>query len=97
MDPAGYPLLTVLGRYGPQRISELGSVLELDKSTVSRQVDGAARIGLVQRRPDPTDARARLVDLTPEGRARMATLQTEQLVRWRTSLDSWGGRRISAG
>ena len=89
LDPATYPLLTVLVRHGAQRVSELGGLLELDKSTVSRQVDAAARLGLVQRVLDPTDARARLVDLTPLGQGRMTALHAEQLDRWRSSLATW--------
>jgi DNA-binding MarR family transcriptional regulator len=89
LDPASYPLLTLLVLHGPQRISELGSRLELDKSTVSRQVAAAVRLGLVERVPDPSDARARLVDLTPDGRRRMSALRREQLHRWRASPATW--------
>jgi DNA-binding MarR family transcriptional regulator len=89
LDPASYPVLAVLVRDGPQRSSALGVVLELDKSTVSRQVDAAVRLGLVERVPDPTDARARLVGLTEEGRARMGSQRAQQLDRWRSSLTAW--------
>ena len=53
LEPAVYPLIVVLGRTGPQRLSSLVKALELDKSTLSRQVDSAVRAGLVQRIPDP--------------------------------------------
>ena len=39
-----------------------------DKATMSRIVDGMQGRGLVRRRPDPADARGRLVSLTPEAR-----------------------------
>ena len=39
-----------------------------DKPTMSRIVDGMESRGLVRRRPDPADARGRLVSLTPEAR-----------------------------
>jgi DNA-binding MarR family transcriptional regulator len=89
LDPATYPVLALLVRDGALRMSALGAGLELDKSTVSRQVDAAVRLGLVVRVPDPTDARARLVDLTPEGRARMSSLHVQQIARWRASLGTW--------
>jgi DNA-binding MarR family transcriptional regulator len=89
LDPATYPVLALLVRDGAQRLSTLGAALELDKSTVSRQVDAAVRLGLVERVPDPTDARARLVGLTPEGQARMGSLHVQQLDRWRASLGTW--------
>jgi DNA-binding MarR family transcriptional regulator len=37
-----------------------------DKATMSRIVEGMQARGLVKRRPDPEDARNRLVSLTPE-------------------------------
>ncbi|MCU1620729.1 MAG: MarR family transcriptional regulator [Modestobacter sp.] len=89
LDPGTYPVLALLVRDGPQRLSALGTVLELDKSTVSRQVDAAVRLGLVERVPDPTDARARLIGLTAEGRTRMGSLHTQQIDRWRGSLATW--------
>jgi DNA-binding MarR family transcriptional regulator len=89
LEPATYPLIVVLGRTGPQRLSSLVKMLELDKSTLSRQVDAAVRAGLVERVPDPDDARARLVALTDEGRARFTEQYEHRLRRWRASLEDW--------
>ena len=89
LDPAAYPLVVLLAARGPLRLTELGAALELDKSTVSRQVDSVVRLGLAERLPDPTDARARLIGLTTDGRARAGRLQEEQLVHWRASLATW--------
>jgi DNA-binding MarR family transcriptional regulator len=89
LDPATFPLLAVLVRHGNQRVSDLSTLLELDKSTVSRQIDAAARVGLVERVADPGDARVRRVELTAEGRERMGALHDEELARWRASLATW--------
>ena len=89
LDPTAYPLVAVLGRRGPTRPSELGDLLYLDRSTVTRQVDAAARLGLVTRLPDPTDARARLVALTEEAGRRLRELQVERTRRWRAALATW--------
>lgn len=89
LDPTAYPLVAVLGRRGPTRPSELGELLYLDRSTVTRQVDSAARLGLVTRVPDPTDARARLVALTEETGRRLQELQEERTRRWRAALATW--------
>jgi DNA-binding MarR family transcriptional regulator len=89
LDPAAYPLVVLLATRGPLRLTELGAALELDKSTVSRQVDSIVRLGLAERSPDPSDARARLIRLTTDGRARAGRLQEEQLGNWRASLATW--------
>ncbi len=47
---------------------ELAGVLDLDKSTLSRTVDGLARLGLIERRPHPTDRRFTLLAPTPAGK-----------------------------
>lgn len=49
------------------RMSELAGYLGLDRSTISGLVDRAQRRGLLQREPDPEDARAVGVRLTPAG------------------------------
>jgi DNA-binding MarR family transcriptional regulator len=89
LDPAAYPLVVLLAGRGPLRISDVGTALELDKSTASRQVDAVVRLGLAERLADPTDARARLVGLTGDGRDRVQRLQQEQVGRWRASLAEW--------
>jgi DNA-binding MarR family transcriptional regulator len=89
LDPTAYPLVVLLGRTPAMRMSELGAALLLDKSTISRQVDAAVRAGLVERTVDPSDARARLVALTPSGRARLAELQAVRRARWEDALSGW--------
>lgn len=53
---------------------ELGRGLGLDKSTLTAQLDRLERAGLVQRRPDPRDRRARILVLTAAGEARRAAV-----------------------
>ena len=60
-------LLTELGRSGALPLSELGLRLCLEKSWVSRAVDGMVARGLVRKEPNPADARSWLVTLTPAG------------------------------
>jgi DNA-binding MarR family transcriptional regulator len=95
LDPATYPLLLLLHRHGAQRVTRLSATLDLDVSTVSRQVDAAVRVGLAQRIPDPSDARARLVGLTDEGGRRLADQQGRQIRRWRAALTSWSTHDIA--
>ena len=46
---------------------ELGRTLGLDKTTLTSQLDRLERAGLVERRPDPHDRRARIPHLTRSG------------------------------
>lgn len=89
LDPTAYPLIAVLGRAEAMRPSELMRALHLDASTVSRQIAAVERLGLVTRVPDPSDARARLVALTPEARERVTDVRREQLARRKASLADW--------
>ncbi len=96
LDPTVYPMLVVLHHAGELRMSDLGAVLAVDKSTLSRQVDAAARLGLLDRAVDPRDARARLVALTPAGRDRLAAVLDGQRARLRASLAGWSGAEVTA-
>ncbi|WP_305095153.1 MarR family winged helix-turn-helix transcriptional regulator [Prescottella sp. R16] len=89
LDPACYPLLTILARGDAVPMSELVSDLGIEKSTLTRQIDAVVRLGLVERRPDPHDARARLVALTEPGRARLTALRESTIAEWRERLSRW--------
>ncbi len=54
------------------RSSEIAQRLLLSPSVVSRAIDALESDGLVVRRPDPTDARAALISVTPRGREDLA-------------------------
>ncbi|MFW0794420.1 MarR family transcriptional regulator [Gordonia sp. CPCC 205515] len=89
LDPTCYPMLALLSRNDAVPMSQLVSELGLEKSTLTRQIDSAARLDLVERRPDPQDARARLVALTDLGRARMDEVHATALANWRDRLSRW--------
>jgi DNA-binding MarR family transcriptional regulator len=67
-------LLVELGRSGPVPLSELGQRLSLEKSWVSRAVDGLVDRGWATKEPNPQDARSWLVTLTADGVARAREL-----------------------
>lgn len=93
-DPSAFPLVGVLAQEGAMRLSELAEALWMDKSTASRQVDSVERFGLVERVPDPADARARMIQLTDDGRERMAAMQAEQRRRWESALSGWDPEEV---
>ena len=75
LDVAGYAVLVTIRDLGgdgnPGRATEIGEFLGLHKSTMSRNLSTLERLGLVERLPDPEDARAIAdsVIVVAEGRA----------------------------
>jgi DNA-binding MarR family transcriptional regulator len=68
VERAAFLLLVHLVKDGPQRLSALAEAVHSDVSTVSRQVGQLVRLGVVERRADPTDGRAGLLAATAAGR-----------------------------
>ena len=96
LDTTAYPLVSMIGWRGAMRPSELAAALHLDKSTISRQIDAAARLGLLERVPDPDDARAVTVRLTPPALVRMDALKQARMERWRATLAEWAPDDIAS-
>lgn len=63
--------LLELSLLGPVTATELARAMGLDKSTLSRTVEGLEKAGLVERAPHLEDARARRLTLTAAGRAQV--------------------------
>jgi len=57
---------------GPTTISGLAERLEITKQGAGQIVDDMERRGYVERRPDPSDARAKLLHLTERGEAALS-------------------------
>jgi DNA-binding MarR family transcriptional regulator len=49
------------------RVSDLATLAGMRKQSMAQAVEQLEAVGYVQRSPDPTDGRARLVHLTPRG------------------------------
>lgn len=69
--------LEILVERGPSRSQALADALMLDKSTTTRVVDALVRKGYVERRADPTDARALALTATRAGQALHARINQE--------------------
>src|SRR5919201_5857507 len=63
---------------GEQPIAALAQALEVTQQAVSKTVAELEGLGYVQRRPDPRDARVRLVSLTDRGRAAVEAAREER-------------------
>jgi DNA-binding MarR family transcriptional regulator len=75
VDRAGYLALRTLDGLGPTCINSLAQELHLDSSTVTRQVSALESGDFVTRQVDPNDGRSWLIDLTPQGRRAMRTVE----------------------
>ncbi|HEY0697903.1 MAG TPA: MarR family transcriptional regulator, partial [Micromonospora sp.] len=82
-------ILRHLDAAGPQNVSALAARLNLDGSTVTRQVSALQRDGLITRSADPTDGRGTLVSPTPAGLQRMAAVRAARTRLYGEILAGW--------
>ncbi len=81
LQAGAYIALLHVDEHGPLRASELCTLLDLDKGALSRQVQHLLDLGLLDREPDPDDARATLLSLSAEARRRLDAFAQVRL-RW---------------
>lgn len=74
LDATAISALTVLGREGRMRPSQLAHALRVGASNVSKISARLGVLGLVQKAEDSRDSRATLISLTPAGEAAAASL-----------------------
>jgi DNA-binding MarR family transcriptional regulator len=67
LDRAAYVILRRLQADGAQNVSVLAANLNLDGSTVTRQLTALQHDGLIERRPDPNDGRGTVIEATELG------------------------------
>ncbi|WP_405950531.1 MarR family transcriptional regulator [Streptomyces prunicolor] len=95
LESAAYGLLVRLDEYGRQRATELAAYIGVGKATMSRQLRALEDLGLIAREPDPADGRAWLVDLTDEGRRRVAHVREARRARYVSQLSHWDRREVA--
>ncbi len=75
-DATALPLL-IIGRHGGEpRQNVLAEAVGIEGPSLVRLLDQLGAAGLVVRQEDPTDRRAKVLSLTPAGRAVVATMET---------------------
>src|SRR5262252_8633613 len=68
MTRAKWAVLARLDRFEGLKQNELAEMLDLQPISLTRLLDGLADNGLIERRPDPDDRRAKRLYLTPAAR-----------------------------
>ena len=71
----GYLVLATSGRGEPKSQLALAQHLGVNRTVMTYLLDDLERAGLVERRPDPTDRRARRVAITDSGRTLLRELK----------------------
>lgn len=72
-------LLLCLQKRGPLRATDIAEFFNQSPRTVTEAIDGLERDGLVERKPDPEDRRAKFIHVTAKGNE--AAAKTEPLRR----------------
>lgn len=73
--PRGYQVLTSAARGDAGTQLAMAQRLGVDRTVMTYLLDDLEKAGLVERKPDPADRRARRVVLTERGRARLCDVE----------------------
>ncbi|MFB7370870.1 MarR family winged helix-turn-helix transcriptional regulator [Streptomyces sp. NPDC056222] len=90
-----YTLLSHIVDQQGCRATDLAAHYLLDKSTVSRQVAGLEKLGLVERRPDPEDHRVQVLHPTEAGTRILASTQASRRAAYQERLKDWSAEDLS--
>ncbi|MEU4216498.1 MarR family transcriptional regulator [Actinoplanes sp. NPDC026623] len=89
LDRAAYVILRSLQEGGPQNVSSVAERLNLDGSTVTRQVGALHRDALVERSADPDDGRGTVIAATAKGLAQVEAVSLARRELYATVLKDW--------
>ena len=94
LDLASYAVLVTIRELreslpGGVRAADVAEALRLHKSTMSRNIAVLESLGLLERVPDPDDARARLLAITPTGDQSLAVALEGRRQRVAETLRPW--------
>ena len=89
LERSAYGIMCKLADEGPQRLGALATSFGLDPSTITRQVQALEEIGLADRRTDPSDRRASILDLTENGRDVLDQTRARRRDKLQEALADW--------
>jgi DNA-binding MarR family transcriptional regulator len=91
LDRAAYVILRHLQQDGPQNVSAIADRLNLDGSTVTRQVTALQQDGLIERKADPRDGRGTVIEPTALGLKQVDTVRAARRELYDNVLADWSG------
>jgi len=86
LQPAGYKVLSTIVRLESTNAHVLADLLDMDKSSVSRQVRVLEGAGLVESHPDERDGRQRVLEPTALAVQRVTAIREQHQARVREAL-----------
>lgn len=89
LERAHYLLLIMLERSDRQSVGALAEQVNLDASTVTRQVAAMKQDGLVKKLDNPDDRRGGFVMITEKGREAAARSRAQRLERVERAFSDW--------
>lgn len=89
LERAHYLLLILLERNDRQSVSTLADQVNLDASTVTRQVAAMRKAGLVEKTDNPEDRRGGFVSITALGRKTAAEVRERRIRRIEPGFQDW--------
>ncbi|MEM9131746.1 MAG: MarR family transcriptional regulator [Actinomycetota bacterium] len=95
LTPEKWFVLARLAESGPMHQVELTEPALEDAPNVSRLVDSLVGAGFVERRPSVTDGRARVVELTAEGRTLAADLLARAMAERHRVFDGFSDAELA--
>lgn len=98
LDPSlsstSYQIVVFLLRNGPHRAQHLVEIFNLDKAAVSRHLQQLDDLGLIDRRSDPDDRRATLVEVSEAAKARITEIHQQRRHELQEVMSNWPLARV---
>lgn len=89
LERAHYLLLLLLNEGDSQSVGGLAEHINLDASTVTRQIAAMQNAGLIDKQPNPEDRRGGFVTITARGREALERTRQQRLRRVGKSFRAW--------
>lgn len=95
LSPSAVHSIIEVGYGSVRNASDLGALLHLEKSSISRLVHKLENDGLIEICPDPKDGRSRVLSLTQDGKSLLREIEAFARRQLRTALSPLSGSNIA--